>query len=250
MPPSTLLFEDFRSFPDGVWQPFDLDKACGRTPATDFILHIILPPSSPVEMSSRGRRTDHGNDDGPDTVVLSDLIDFLSGLALSPSTADAAIREIQARTRPSLFGTPPPSPATFPISPQSSHGSSSQVQESHPQIHTPAPSPLTAFTAIRADDKQPAAGLRSLQAAPLTSNVVRCGPMTISTKSTSSGPSTPQTTSSIFTTAFGNANIASPTRFEVLPESLRSLPAVGLPKLSPHPKGRRPLATTPQGCLL
>ncbi|KAI6112819.1 hypothetical protein F5141DRAFT_1214133 [Pisolithus sp. B1] len=74
----------------------------------------------------------------------TELIDFLLGLALSPSTADAAIHEIWSRARPtSLFGTPPPLPLTFPVSPHSSHDSSSpRVQAIYPSIHTPAPPPL------------------------------------------------------------------------------------------------------------
>lgn len=227
-------------------------------------------------MSSSRKQTECGDEDGVDSVILSDLINFLSGLALNLSTADAAILEIQARARPSLFGTPPPSPVTFPVSPQSSCGSS-QVQASYPAIHTPAPSPLTAFTAIHADNKQPAThtfppspqsscgssqvqasnspinapaplpltafttihadgkqpatGTHALREARVTPNMACAGPIAVPGKSNLLAPSTPQTAPSVFTAAFGNANIMPSTRFEVLPESLKSLPAVGLPKL-------------------
>ncbi|KAI6113853.1 hypothetical protein EV401DRAFT_2198603 [Pisolithus croceorrhizus] len=237
MPSSTLLLKDFRSFPDGACRPPNLDKA-----------H--------VEMSSSRKQTERGDEDGVDSVILSDLINFLSGLALNPSTADATILEIQALSSPIVVRNSPtfarnlpsfpavflwffpaihadnkqPATHTFPPSPQSSCGSS-QVQASNSLINAPTLLPLTAFTTIHADGKQPATGTHALREARVTPNVARAGPIAVPGKSNLLAPSTPQTASSVFTAAFGNANIMPSTRFEVLPESLKSLPVVGLPKL-------------------
>ncbi|KAI6108657.1 hypothetical protein EV401DRAFT_2076766 [Pisolithus croceorrhizus] len=165
----------------------------------------------------------------------TELIDFLSGLGLSPSTADAAIHEIWSRARPtSLFGTPPPSPLTFPVSPHSSHDSSSpQVQAIYPSIHTPALPPLAPSRVIRTDQKQPATSTHHPPAARVTSTTVQANPTASSGKRTLSASSSSQSASSTFTTAFGHDVVSSSgfSRVEVDSEILKSLPQVGHAKL-------------------
>ncbi|KAI6113997.1 hypothetical protein F5141DRAFT_1213127 [Pisolithus sp. B1] len=165
----------------------------------------------------------------------TELIDFLLGLALSPSTADAAIHEIRSWAHPtSLFGTPPPSPLTFPVSPHSSHDSSSpRVQAIYPSIHTPAPLPLAPSRVIRADQKQPATSAHHPPAARVTSTTVQANPTAGSGKHTLLASSSSQSASSTFTTAFGH-NVISSSGFscvEVDSEILKSLPQVGHAKL-------------------
>ncbi|KAI5994722.1 hypothetical protein EDD15DRAFT_2366234 [Pisolithus albus] len=252
---SWLLLKGYRTFFNGAGQLPDLDKLRVRRPTIKFHLCLFLPPS--VEMSSPRNQTEHGHEGGVDSVVLADLIDFLSGLSFNASTADAAISEIRARARPSLFGTPPPSPVTFPVSPHSTRDSSSpRAQAIYPSIHTPAPSPLvtfkaihvdrerpatsardlppspsplTTFKAIHVDREQSATSVRDLPAARATSVKVHAKATAVPGKPASSTSSSSRSTSSAFTTAFGNDNISSSgfTRFEIVPESLKSLPPIG-----------------------
>ncbi|KAI5993045.1 hypothetical protein EDD15DRAFT_2367858 [Pisolithus albus] len=172
------------------------------------------------------------------TSYTAKLVDFLSGLALNPSTADAAILEIQSRTRrASLFGTSPPSPLTFPVSPHSSHDSSSpRVQAIYPSIYTPAPSPSAPSKVIHVDQKQPAAGTHrppAASAARVGSATVQANPIAGSGKHTLSASSSSQSASSTFTTAFGHDVVSSSgfSRVEVDSEILKSLPQVGVARL-------------------
>ncbi|KAI6124356.1 hypothetical protein EV401DRAFT_1886366 [Pisolithus croceorrhizus] len=165
----------------------------------------------------------------------SKLIDFLLGLALSPLTADAAIHEIQSWARPtSLFGTPPPSPLTFPVSPHSSHDSSSpRVQAIYPSVHTPAPPPLAPSRVICTDQKQPATSTHHPPATQVTSTTVQANPTTSSGKCTLSASSSSQSTLSMFTTAFSHDVISSSgfSCVEVDSKILKSLLQVGHAKL-------------------
>ncbi|KAI5989986.1 hypothetical protein EDD15DRAFT_2370316 [Pisolithus albus] len=227
---SGLFLKDFRTCLEGIFQFPDLDKVRIRTSAVQFPLSLFLPP--PVEMSSPSKLTERRDEGGVDTAVIAELADFLSGLSLNQSTADAAIMEIRARAHPSLFGTPPPSPVTFPVSPHSSRDSfSSRVQTSYASIDSPAPSPLTPFKALHMRNKQPATSARGLPAVQATSSKVQDKPTVVSVKP--AVPASPQSTSSAFTTAFGNDHITSSgfTRFELVPESLKSLSSVGHPRL-------------------
>lgn len=195
MQSSFLLLKDFRSLPNGASQLPDL-----------------------VEMSSPKQQTEHRDEGGVDPVIISDLINFLSGLWLNTSTAEAAISEIQARALPSLFGTPPTSPATFPVSPQSSFGSTSPpTRRIYPSIRTPAPSPPPPPRATHADDRQIVTSIRTARPACSAAHtgpaVVRCNPMP-------SAPSTPHSASSARTTAFGAH------RTTVPPNAVRTSPVV------------------------
>ncbi|KAI6041794.1 hypothetical protein EDC04DRAFT_2978598 [Pisolithus marmoratus] len=158
-------------------------------------------------MSSPNKLTEHADDSGVDLVLLSDLVAFLSGLSLNQMTADAAIQEIQAWACPSMFGMPPCLPTSFPVSPLSSRDStSSRVQAFYPtSLYMPALSPSPAHHSSA----------------------------TVHTNSTSSVPSMPKSGLLAFTTVFGNTKVisSSPSRFEVVPETLQSLGVIGNPKL-------------------
>ncbi|KAI6000030.1 hypothetical protein EDD15DRAFT_2193506 [Pisolithus albus] len=194
---SGLFLKDFRTCLEGIFQFPDLDK---------FPLSLFLLP--PVEMSSPSKLTEHRDEGGVDTAVIAELANFLSGLSLNQLTANAAIMEIWALAHPFLFGTPPPSPVTFPVSPHSSHDSlSSRVQTSYASIDSPAPSPLTPFKALHMCNKQPATSARGLLAVQATSSKVQDKPTVVSVKPTM--PASPQSTSLAFTTAFGNDHITS-----------------------------------------
>ncbi|KAI6021173.1 hypothetical protein EDC04DRAFT_2901339 [Pisolithus marmoratus] len=219
-------------------------------------------------MSSPKQQTEHGDEGGVDSIIISDLINFLSGLALNLSTADATIQEIQVWACPSLFGMLPPLPVTFPVSPHPSLDSiSPRVQRIYPLIMTPAPLPSTPPAAIHANNKQT---VTSLPAARVASTTVCNGPTVVHSNPTSSAPPLPQSASSAFTTAFGATRVtaaqvastpvctgpavvccnpmpsapsmsqsacadritsSSFTQFEVVPELLKSLPEVGYPGL-------------------
>ncbi|KAI6095102.1 hypothetical protein EV401DRAFT_2083907 [Pisolithus croceorrhizus] len=158
-------------------------------------------------MSSPRKQTKHRDEGSVDSVVIADLINFLSGLSLNPLTADAVILEIQAQAHPSLFGTPLPSPVTFPVSPHSSHDS---------------PSP-----------QEPATSAHGHPVAQATSTKVHAKPTSILAKPILSVSSSPQSASLAFTTTFGINHISSSgfTHFELVPESLKLLSLVGCPGL-------------------
>ncbi|KAI6094699.1 hypothetical protein EV401DRAFT_1896269, partial [Pisolithus croceorrhizus] len=174
-------------------------------------------------MSSPRKQTKHTDDVSVDSVVIANIINFLSGLLLNLLTADAVILEIQAWAHPSSFGTPLPLPVTFPVSPHSSCDSPSPwVQKTYPSINTPALSPLTPFKAIHMVNKEPAASTHGHLAPQATSTKVHAKPIAVLVS-----------VSSAFTTTFGIDHILSSdfTCFELVPESLELLSLVGCPRL-------------------
>ncbi|KAI6034789.1 hypothetical protein EDC04DRAFT_2897789 [Pisolithus marmoratus] len=186
-------------------------------------------------MSSPNKQTEHEGDGGVDSVVITNLIAFLSGLLLNQTTADAAILEIRARACPSLFGMPLSSPVTFPTSPLYSYNSTSpQIQVVYPaSLHTPAPSPSPIYP--KRSGRSGEVGTKYKQAETSAHRLlpVRVTSATVPANPTSSAASTLKSGSSAFTTTFGNDNImpSSFARFEVVCEMLRSLPVIGNPKL-------------------
>ncbi|KAI6017040.1 hypothetical protein EDC04DRAFT_2902828 [Pisolithus marmoratus] len=198
-----------------------------------------------IAMSSPNKQTKCEGDDGVDSVVISDLIAFLSGLSLNQMTADATILEIQAWARPSLFGTPPSSPVTFPTSPVYSYDSTSPlIQVVYPaSLCTPAPLPSPVHS--KRFGRSGEVDMKYKQAETSTCRLlpVRVTSDTVPTNPTSLAASTPKSASSAFTTAFGNDKIMSSgfSRFEVVCEMLWSLPVIGNPEL------RTFTLETPQG---
>ncbi|KAI6004157.1 hypothetical protein EDD15DRAFT_2192063 [Pisolithus albus] len=204
-------------------------------------------------MPSPNRLTEHRGDDDVNAVVLSDLVDFLSRLSLNQTTANAVIMEIQAHARPSLFGMPPSSPVSFPVSPRSSHDSSS------PQMHTfyptslYTPTPLLSNThptqsapprEIHTKHKQAGIGAHGLPLPRVSAKAAPSSSTTVPANPPSSTVTTLKSELSTFTTVFGiNNTTPTPCHFEVVPETLRSLGVVGNPKLQTFvletPKGEK-----------
>ncbi|KAI6113500.1 hypothetical protein EV401DRAFT_1983037 [Pisolithus croceorrhizus] len=241
MSSSFLPSNDFRSTPNGVRPLPGLEKARVWTSTVNIPFSLLIHPSR-LKMSSPNKLNERRGDNDVDSVVLSDLIAFLSGLSLNQTTADAAIQEIRAWARPSLFGTPPSSPVSFPVSPLSSHDSASpQIQTFYPtSLYTPAPLSSTHSKRsghsreIHTKYKQAAISAHSLPAARVIPTAVPATSATAPDNSPLSAPSTSKSGSSAFTTAFSNnLKITSSTLscFEVVPETLRPFAVVGNPEL-------------------
>ncbi|KAI6117422.1 hypothetical protein EV401DRAFT_1969192 [Pisolithus croceorrhizus] len=230
MSSSFLPSNDFRSTPNGVCPLPGLEKVQVWMSTINIPFSLLIHPSH-LKMSSPNKLNKHRGDNDVDSVVLSNLIAFLSGLSLNQMTANATIQEIWAQAHPSLFGMPPSLPVSFPVSPLSSHNSASpQIQTFYPtSLYTPTPLSSTHSKQsghsreIHMKYKQAAISAHSLLAARVIPTAVPATSATAPDNSPPLAPSTLKSGSSAFTTVFGNnLKITSSTlsHFEVVPETL------------------------------
>ncbi|KIK14949.1 hypothetical protein PISMIDRAFT_16901 [Pisolithus microcarpus 441] len=136
---------------------------------------------------------------------------------------------------------PPSSPVSFPVSPLSSHDSTSpQVHMFYPTLlYTPAlslsdthPTRSTPPREIHMKHKQAGISAHGLLVPRVSATAVPSSSATVPANPPSSTVSTPNSGLLTFTTAFSNNKTSStPCHFEVVPKTLWSLAVVGNPKL-------------------